>query len=175
MKPTHHTMPQVLPQQRSRLCRMALMLLISAGFAGTAGAAEVSREATVDAKAAEVWRVIGPYCAIADWYPGVETCGEENIDGALHRRLGTADGAEFLEKQLDHSDQTMSYSYAIIEGPLPVSDYKATLSLTESGDQTVVVWSSTFEPDGVSEEEAATIVGGVYETGLEAVRQRFAN
>ena len=69
----------------------------------------------------------------------------------------------------------MSYSYAIIEGPLPVSDYKATLSVTQSAGKTVVIWSSTFEPNGVSEEEATSIVGGVYDTGLEAVKQRFAN
>jgi hypothetical protein len=167
--------PRVFQQRGFRMGRIALALFVFTGIVGTTEAAEVSREITVDAKAADVWRAIGPYCEIADWYPGIETCTEENINGALNRRLGTADGAEFLEKQLERNDQTMSYSYAIIEGPLPVLDYRATLSVTESVGKTVVIWSSTFEPNGVSEEEATSIVGGVYDTGLEAVKQRFAN
>lgn len=45
---------------------------------------------------------------------------------------------------------------------------------TESGDKMVVVWSSAFEPNGTSDDEAASIVGGISETGLEAVRHRIS-
>jgi uncharacterized protein YndB with AHSA1/START domain len=175
MQLIHRTKPRA--NRRSNFWKrcIPLILFASAGIAGTAGAAEVSRETTIDAKATEVWRAIGPYCSIADWYPGIETCTEENINGALRRRLRTADGGEFLEEQLNHSDQAMRYTYAIVEGPLPVSDYEATLSVSESGGKTVVVWSGTFAPKGVSEEEATNIVGGIYETGLKAVKERFAN
>lgn len=141
---------------------------------GIAGAAEVSRNILVNAEASAVWQEVGPFCAIADWYPGIETCTEEELDGDLHRRLLTADGGEFLEKQLAHDDHAMSYSYAIMAGPLPVKEYEATFSVEESGDQAVIVWESTFEPDGVSGEEATNIMAGVYDTGLEAVKERFA-
>ncbi len=99
--------------------------LILAIIAPAAQAAEVTRELSVEATAAEVWAQVGPFCSIADWYPGIEKCEEETIDGMPHRRLTTADGAVFLEKLLDQDDDAMSYSYAIIEGPLPVSDYSA--------------------------------------------------
>lgn len=175
MKLTDRMMRRAFQWDSFKMGRIALALVVFTSVAGTAEAAEVSREITVDSNAANVWSAIGPYCAIADWYPGIETCTEENINGALHRRLKTAGGDEFLEEQLDHNDQTMNYSYAIIEGPLPVSGYESTLSVTESGGKTTVVWSGSFEPNGVSEEEATEIVGGIYDTGLAAIKQRFAN
>jgi hypothetical protein len=156
------------------MVRSAIFSCVLTGVAGIAAAAEVSRDVTVDADAAAVWEVVGPFCAIADWYPGIETCVEEEIDGARHRRLGMADGGEFLEEQLAHDDAVMSYRYAIIEGPLPVKDYEASFSVDESGDQAVVRWESTFEPDGVSAEEATDIMAGVYDDGLEALQKRFA-
>jgi len=139
-----------------------------------AGAAEVSRSITVQADASTVWQSVGPFCAIRDWHPAIETCAEEKIGGAMHRRLGTADGAEFLEEQLAHDDAAMSYSYAIIESPLPVQDYESTISVDESGDGAVITWESTFEPNGVTAEEATTIVAGIYDAGLEALQQHFA-
>lgn len=152
---------------------MPAMVLL-AGASTLAQAAEVSRNVSVDANPTEVWQVIGPFCAIADWYPGIETCEEELIGGTDHRRLGTADGGEFLEKLLQHDDASMSYSYAILEGPLPVADYSANLSVKDDGGDTVIVWQCSFEPAGVSEEEAMAVMTGVFDGGLEALRERFA-
>jgi hypothetical protein len=156
------------------MLRTAILSCVLTGLAGVASAAEVSRSITVDADASTVWQVVGPFCAIGDWYPGIETCTEEEIDGAVHRRLGTADGGEFLEEELAHDDAAMSYSYAIIEGPLPVQDYEATFSVDEREGGAVISWESTFEPKGVTAEEATTVMAGVYEAGLEALQQHFA-
>lgn len=156
------------------MLRTAILSCVFTGLAGMAGAAEVSRSVTVDADASAVWQVVGPFCAIADWYPGIETCSEEEIGGATHRRLGTADGGEFLEEELAHDDAGMSYSYAIIEGPLPVQDYESTLSVDESGGGAVITWKSTFEPKGATAEEATTVMVGVYDAGLEALQKQFA-
>lgn len=140
----------------------------------TAGhAAEVTREMTVDASPQEVWAFVGPFCAIKDWYPGIDSCAEEKIDGATHRRLMGGD-TEFLEKRLASDEAGKSYSYAIIEGPLPVKDYTATFAVEDEGDQSLVIWTSTFEPDGVSEAEAVDAITGVYDTGLEAIKEHFA-
>lgn len=149
-------------------------MLLLAGASTCAQAAEVSRDVSVDANPTEVWQVIGPFCAIADWYPGIEKCEEELIGGTDHRRLSTADGGEFLEKLLQHDDASMSYSYAIVEGPLPVADYSAKLSVEDDGGETVIVWQCSFEPAGVSEEEAVEVMTGVFDGGLGALRERFA-
>lgn len=144
------------------------------GIIATANAAEVKRSVSVDATAGEVWEKVGAVCAIADWYPGIDSCEEETIDGAPHRRLTTADGGVFLERMLGHDDEEMSYSYAIVEGPLPVADYTAEFSVAESDGRAVVSWESNFEPAGVSEAEAIDVMTGVYDTGLEAIGSTFA-
>ena len=149
---------------------LALISMVSIA----AQAAEVSRSVTVTASPEQVWEVIGPFCAIGDWYPGITSCEEETRDGTTYRQLTTADGGHFLEKMLQHDDGGMSYSYAIEEGSLPVADYSSTMSVTESAGETVITWQSTFQPDGASEAEAVEVVTGVFDGGLEALRQRFA-
>lgn len=152
---------------------LSIVVALAAGAPGVGAAAEVSRSVTVDASASEVWSLVGPFCAISNWYPGIDSCVEQTVDGAAHRRLLTGDGGEFLEKLMGHDDATMSYGYAIIEGPLPVKDYEAVFSVSETNGKADVTWSSRFEPDGVSEEEATDVIGGVYEAGLDAVKNRF--
>lgn len=176
--PSHAATEQICqlrcaPRLRRRIGAGAIAAFVLTCLVGPATAAEVSRTVTIDAEAAAVWQDIGPYCTISDWYPGLESCSEEKIDGVIHRRLKAADGAEFLEKQLAHDNGAMRYSYAIIEGPLPVKDYEATLSVSESDGMTLVTWSSHFAPNGVSETEAADIIGGIYDTGLTSIKQRF--
>lgn len=140
-----------------------------------ANATEVSREVIFAANADDVWAAIGPFCAIADWHPGLESCMEEQINGVTHRRLVAKDGAHFLEKLIAHDNSAMKYSYTIEEGPLPVADYSATISVSQSDGETHVVWSGTFEPKGVSEAEAVDVMNGVYDAGLNWIRQSFAN
>ena len=137
-------------------------------------AAEASREMKIDASPAEVWKAIGPFCSIADWYPGIDTCTEENIDGAIHRRLVTADGNRFLEKLLKHDDASMSYSYTIEQGPLPVADYSATIGVTDNGTKAHITWNGNFKPNGVSEAEAVKIISDIYDSGLKAISKQFA-
>ena len=67
----------------------------------------------------------------------------------------------------------MTYSYMIMEGPLPVANYTATFSVLQSGEETRVVWSATFEPSGATEAEAVKVMKGVFDKGLEAIRQSF--
>ena len=138
-----------------------------------ATAADVSSDVTFVASADEVWGAIGPFCAISHWYPGVYSCTEEQINGVTHRRLVTADGNKFLEKLVAHDDAAMTYSYTIVEGPLPVANYTATISVSQSGEETRVVWGATFEPSGATEAKAVDVMKGVFDTGLEGIRQSF--
>jgi Polyketide cyclase / dehydrase and lipid transport len=156
-------------------CLTAVAAVLSlCGLTIAAQAADVSSEVTFAADVKDVWAAIGPFCAIGDWYPGLESCSEEQVDGATLRHLVAGDGSQFLEKLVSQDDDGMSYTYTIEEGPLPVADYVSTISVSQSDDQTLVEWSGTFEPDGATEAEAVDVVTGIYETGLDAIRQRFA-
>ena len=91
------------------------------------------------------------------------------MDGQPHRRLTTQDGGVLLEKLNDLDNDKMSYSYDIVESPLPVQGYSSTISVADEGGKAKVIWRSSFEPKGASAEEAAKVIGGIYDAGLESI------
>jgi hypothetical protein len=141
-----------------------------------AEAIEVQRSVELPAAPAEVWSVIGSVCSIADWHPVIESCLEEEDERTLYRVLQTVDGGVLREQMLEISDDDRFYTYSILEGPLPIRGYLATLSVGpgEDPERSVVIWQSDFASVGVGDDEAAGIITGIYDAGLSALAERFA-
>ena len=59
------------------------------------------------------------------------TEGRNNSKGAV-RVLTTKDGAKITERLTAYSAGAMTYTYRILESPLPVTDYVSTLKVTKS-------------------------------------------
>ena len=146
-----------------------LMLL---GSLGTATAAEVTREVEIDASPAKVWQTISSFCSIAEWHPVIAKCDEEKVKDTQRRRLTTKDGGVLVERLLSHDNKRRRYSYSIIESPLPVSNYHSTLSVADDHGKAKVVWQGNFDPKGASEEEATKVIAGIYEAGLNGIRDK---
>lgn len=123
--------------------------------------AEVHMSKEISKPPSELWEHIGDFVGLDRWMPGVPPMESEN-EGKV-RRLGSGENA-VIEELVAQDD--LSYTYRIVQGPLPVKDYVATLSVTPSGDGCLVEWKSTFEPNGVAEEQAVAIVQGIYSAGL---------
>jgi len=149
-----------------RVALITTTLLFVGGVSAAASAVEVSREAVIDAAPGRVWQVMGAFCSISEWHPAIARCEELKVDGQPHRRLTTGDGGMFLEKLNELDNDAMSYSYDIIESPLPVQGYSSTISVADEGGKAKVTWRSSFEPKGASAEEAGKVVGGIYDAGL---------
>lgn len=137
--------------------------------------ASLTRSVTVDAPPAAVWSVIGPYCAIEDWLPPIGSC-VLNAETPPTRTLVTRDGAgTFVEAQTARSDQRHFYSYTFKSSPLPVTRYNSTIQVTAGGQgNSIVTWRSTYTPDAGKEAAANEALGGVYDSGLAAIKARFA-
>lgn len=116
----------------------------------------------------EVWEEIGQFSAIEDWHPAVTSCELVELGGELHRHLTLADGEMLLERFVEAGDDF--YRYEIVEGPLPVEEYRATFTCFDHEGVTRIFWSATFEAEG---HEADEIVAGIFEAGLAALRDRF--
>ena len=132
----------------------------------------VSMSTQLPVSADQVWSVIGNFNALAQWHPAVESSSLE--EGGTVRRLTLAgDGGEIVERLEHHDDQSRSYTYSILQGPIPVEDYVSTLTVreAESGVGCVVEWSSEFTPSGAPESEAVAAVRGLYEAGLENLKK----
>lgn len=150
------------------------MTALCAVIAGTAAAAalEVKQRGEVPGTPAEVWAKIGGFCAIQDWHPAVAKCEETKEGDDVFRILTLQDGAAIKEKLTDSDD--MSYSYEIIEGPLPVKDYEATFEV-EAGDETgrsTVVWEADFDANGVEDAEAEKIIQGIFADGIASIEKQ---
>jgi hypothetical protein len=161
---------------------LVLLLVLGTCFSAAATAespATVSLGVVVQGKPAEVWAMIGSFCAIEKWLPPVGTCTEDGKTPPT-RTLVTRDGtATFVERQTARNDSANFYSYIFVSSPLPVTHYSATIRVAASGqDRSTVSWNGTYTPDAGKEEEAAAALDGIYKAGLESIRrlaeQQFA-
>ena len=150
---------------------LALAILVLA--ASPAAALEVESTATMPGKPAQLWKKIGSFCSIKDWHPMIAKCEKSKEGGATYRTLTTKDGGKIKEKLLKKNDS--SYSYEIVESPLPVQNYKATISVAADGDQTKVDWKSTFEAKGASDDDAKKVIDGIFKAGLDNLAKPAGN
>ena len=132
--------------------------MASACFADAAFALDVNKTVTVQASPDAVWKVIGDFCGIASWHPAVEKCELSKRDGSAFRTLTLKGGGTILEKETARSDKSKFYSYDIVESPLPVSNYKATLSVVPQDTGSAVLWISHFDAKGADDEKAKAAI-----------------
>jgi uncharacterized protein YndB with AHSA1/START domain len=149
-------------------------------FSGPACALEVTRSRDVPAPPAAVWALVGDFCAIGLWHPQVERCilsREDDDDGirAQIRGLVAKGGlGTIVEVETARDEAAMSYSYSFIQGPLPVRSYNATLAVRPNGAGSTVVWTATFDADGMSDTDALKDITGVYDAGLAGIAREVA-
>ena len=154
---------------RSKIVGLAAL---GAMTASPALAIEVAKSVEVAAKPEAVWTMIGTFCDIQNWHPAVTKCELKQMDGMNVRTLTLPDGAALVEEEVARDDTKMSYTYKILEGPLPVENYESTISVTGSGDMSTVSWSGTFDAKGASDDEASGVVGGIYDAGLATLKEK---
>ncbi|MBH8599240.1 MULTISPECIES: SRPBCC family protein [unclassified Thermoactinomyces] len=121
----------------------------------------------------QVWQLIGGFNSLPDWLPYIPK--SELSQGGRVRRLVNPDGDVIVERLVAFNDKERYYTYSIMEAPFPVTDYESTIRVRELPDSktSLVEWSGSFTPVGVSDEEAINLFHGIYKDGLEALRGAF--
>lgn len=137
-------------------------------------AVEVERKIVINATPDDVWAVIGDFGAISDWHPAVATCDVERNGSLVHRHLRLEGGGEILERETQEDQAAHSYGYEIVSSPLPVSSYRSVFRVFPDGTGSRIEWSGEFEAEGVTPNEAAEVIAGIYEAGLNSIAARFA-
>ena len=118
-----------------------------------------------------VWAEIGGFGQINAWHPLIERAELTEIEGETYRHLTTVDGELFLERLIEAGPHHLTYE--MMDGPLPVADHRATLSVVAEPGGCHVYWSAFFVPTGPDAQITAEIVGTFYEIGLRALSDRF--
>jgi hypothetical protein len=134
----------------------------------------------ISAPPAEVWRVVRNFNGLPDWTPFVaDSRIEQNAPpdqiGCI-RNFRLKDGGMIREKLLALSDYDLSCTYAILESPMGVWDYVATLSLAPITDQnaTFASWQAEFECEPEREQALLRQIGdGVFQAAFDTLKQRY--
>ena len=142
----------------------------------------VIQSAVIDAPIDRVWAVLRDFNSHDRWHPAVARSRMENdvagdVVGGV-RRFSLSDGAELREQLLSHSDREHTYTYCILDSPLPLFDYMATVRLkpVTDGNQTFWDWRSQFRAPNDRAAELKNLVGRqVYEAGFGGLRSFLAD
>jgi NADPH:quinone reductase-like Zn-dependent oxidoreductase len=92
------------------------------------------------------------------------------------RNLSLTAGRRLREQLIALSDRDTTLTYAILDSPLPLFGYVATVRLkpVTDGGRTFLEWWSDFETTLGREDELASFVArGIYEAGFDAVKRAF--
>jgi uncharacterized protein YndB with AHSA1/START domain len=135
----------------------------------------------IDAPATKVWEKIRDFNALPRWHPRIRESrienGEPSDKVGCVRDFRLQNGDRLREKLIGLSDYDMFCTYTILESPMPLSDYIATLRLTpiSDGDRTFIEWTAEFD---CVVEAAADLVDGignnVFQAGFDALKRQMA-
>ncbi len=144
--------------------------------------ARVYTSSVINAPADRVWGRVRDFNGLPNWHPAIAESRIENGEPAdkvgCVREFRLRNGDRLREKLLGLSDFVMFCTYSILESPMGVENYVATLRLTPvtDGNRTFAEWTAEF--DCPVEREADLIVsigGGVFQGGFDALKRAFGS
>jgi hypothetical protein len=134
---------------------------------------EVKTEAEVGASADEVWKLVSDFGGFVEAFGlPVTTEGAPGVGQTRTITMGepTVERCEALDVD------ARAIAYSVVSGPLPVRDYLGTMQVHEAGaGRSRITWDARFEPEGMSEEDAAKVIQGIFDGGLAALQGRFGS
>lgn len=142
--------------------------------------ARVYISTVIGAPADRIWQTIRDFNALPDWVPAVR---ESRIEGGQPadqvgcvRAFRLQDGGFLRERLLALSDYDFSVTCAILESPMGVENYIATLKLAPitDGNRTFAEWTAEFDCDPANEAELTDNIGNnVFQAAFDALKARF--
>jgi hypothetical protein len=131
----------------------------------------------IAAPAAKVWELLGDFGGVMKWGGDMlQSCRVEGSGVGAVRTVGLPGNISIQERCDGYDVAGRALTYSIIsKGPIPLRNYVSTCRVVETGQNACRVdWEGRFEPDGVPEEQAQSLVRGIYTGGIAAVRKLLA-
>jgi hypothetical protein len=141
---------------------------------------KVVRSTILDAPVDAAWELLRDFNGHDRWHPIVATSAIER--GLPSDRIGCVrrfvlrDGSELREQLRGLSDLEQTFTYCLLDTPIPLFNYVAHVRLlpVTDGDRTFWHWESRFDTPPGEEAALAQMVGeNVYAAGFEAVRRHL--
>jgi hypothetical protein len=141
---------------------------------------KVYTSSVIDAPADVVWGIVRDFNGLPRWTPFVaDSRIEQNLPAdriGCIRNFRLRDGGVIREQLLALSDYDFQCVYSILESPMGVTDYVATLKLTPvtDGNRTFAEWTAEFEAPAGREQALADQVGqGVFQAAFTHLKQQI--
>src|SRR6516162_4837932 len=142
---------------------------------------KVHTSSVIDAPSDHVWAVVRDFNALPKWHPAIR---DSRVEGGLPadrvgciRNFNLKDGGNIREQLLALSDYDYSCTYSILESPMGVRNYIATLKLTPitDGNRTFAELTTEFDCDPGRERELAELIGdSVFQAGFDSLKRQLA-
>jgi len=133
----------------------------------------------IDASADRVWSMVRDFNGLPRWMPIIADSriegGQPSDKVGCIRNFNLKNGGNIREQLLSLSDYEYTCSYAILESPMGVSNYTATLKLTPvtDGDRTFAEWTAEFDCEPTREQELVDQIGmGVFQAGFDSLKRQ---
>jgi hypothetical protein len=127
-----------------------------------------------------VWERVRDFNGLPRWHPRIRDSRIENGEPAdkvgCVRDFHLQNGDRIRERLLGLSDYDYFCTYSILESPMPLTDYVATLRLTPvtDGDRCFAEWTAEFECDEAEAEGLVTGIGNdVFLAGFSALKRQW--
>ena len=141
---------------------------------------KVYTSTVIEAAADVVWARVRDFNALPKWTPFVADSriegGQPSDKVGCVRNFRLKDGGMIREQLLTLSDYDFQCTYSILESPMGVENYVATLKLTPvtDGNRTFAEWWAEFDPPSGKEAELAEAIGqGVFQAAFNALKTQF--
>ena len=138
----------------------------------------VVRSTIIDAPVDALWSVLRDFNGHEHWHPIVARSVIERSQPSDRisciRRFTLQDGSELREQLLTLSDLEMTFTYCLLDTPIPLFNYVAHVRLlpVTDGNRSFWHWEGRFTtPPGREAELAAKVGDEVFANGIEAVRR----
>ena len=135
----------------------------------------------IEAPAARVWERLRDFNGLPRWHPRIRDSRIENGEPADRvgcvRDFHLQNGDRIRERLLGLSDYELFCTYSILESPMPLTDYIATLRLTPvtDGNRTFAEWTAEFECADADAEGLVNGIGNdVFQAGFDALKRQMA-
>ncbi len=143
---------------------------------------KVVKEVVIKAEPAKVWAALKDFGGIHKWHPALadtrlEQRKDTESDATLtHRILTLKDGGSIVEKLREANDADMKLDYKMVEGTIPVSNYRAVMQVKAGpgAGESTLTWTGRFynkansmeAKPGEDNPTANAVINAIYDAGL---------
>lgn len=135
----------------------------------------------INAPIEQVWEFVRDFNSLPKWFPG---CTDSHIEGGLRadqvgciRNFGMQGVPRMREQLMALSDVSHSWTYKMVEGGLPISNYVPTFRLLPitDGNRTFAEGAVRFDCADDKQAEMAALIAKTYQAGFDQVKKHFGD